>query len=461
MNAVRPTRVLAAIFVLALATSAQAYTFQKVLELNTSGLEALGLPHLNDAGQVAFHGTSDGVNGIYVAEIGTAPQLVVDATHPQFDSFDPFTFINNSGTVVGWAQNTTTDEQYIYTAAPGQGADIIAQTNTTYDNFTSAPTINDDGLVAFASNTRTRIHTRQYPDPPTTLLDTTGDFNTFWLPQINNDGAISFFGIDDDKGAVYRRDDDGSLTTILDNQGEFTGLLPYSTPNSAGEVAIHARRPGDPPSKWAIVRGDGGPVETLAEAADHGFADSAFDLEINDNGFVAFGPRMAADSSLALYAHDGDDLHKVLQRGDALFGDTLRDVFFVRGLNQNNQVAFLYLLDNDEVGIGLTNLSLPQLLPGDMNLDAAVNTADVAPFVLALTNPRAYMSQYGVDHATMAELGDINGDGAFNTADVAPFVEMLVSGDATVPEPGSLALLGAAGLMLLGRGPRWQRGGRG
>ncbi len=95
------------------------------------------------------------------------------------------------------------------------------------------------------------------------------------------------------------------------------------------------------------------------------------------------------------------------------------------------------------------------MLRGDMNLDGVVDTGDVAPFVLALTDPATYLAQYGVDEATMIVAGDINGDGVFDTGDVAPFVQLLVSGGLqSVPEPGSLALLGLGGLLLL-----WRRGG--
>ena len=88
----------------------------------------------------------------------------------------------------------------------------------------------------------------------------------------------------------------------------------------------------------------------------------------------------------------------------------------------------------------------PEHLVGDMNGDGVVDTADVAAFVLALTDPGAYMDQFGVDEAAMLARGDINRDGAFDTADVAPFVQLLVGANTSIPEPASatLLLLGAS-----------------
>ena len=95
-------------------------------------------------------------------------------------------------------------------------------------------------------------------------------------------------------------------------------------------------------------------------------------------------------------------------------------------------------------------------LLGDMNLDGSLDTGDVASFVLALTDPATYEAQHGIDPAIP---GDINRDGSFDTGDVAPFVALLTGANGSssaaagpaVPEPGTLALLGLGGVMLLRR----------
>lgn len=93
----------------------------------------------------------------------------------------------------------------------------------------------------------------------------------------------------------------------------------------------------------------------------------------------------------------------------------------------------------------------PFLPTGDMNFDGVVDTADVAPFVQALTNSEGYMARFGVDEDTMITLGDINNDGSFDTADVAPFVQVLVGGSQSVPEPGTVLLLAVGAMLLLRR----------
>ncbi|MEX0887539.1 MAG: PEP-CTERM sorting domain-containing protein [Phycisphaeraceae bacterium] len=89
-------------------------------------------------------------------------------------------------------------------------------------------------------------------------------------------------------------------------------------------------------------------------------------------------------------------------------------------------------------------------LIGDMNGDATVDAVDVAPFVLALTDPVGYQTLYGVDGSLP---GDVTRAGVFDATDVAPFVAMLVGGDnaMAVPEPASALLFGVAAALLARR----------
>lgn len=63
-----------------------------------------------------------------------------------------------------------------------------------------------------------------------------------------------------------------------------------------------------------------------------------------------------------------------------------------------------------------------QFVLGDMNCDGAVSVADIAAFVLALTDPAAYMNLFPDCDVRNA---DLNTDGEQSVADIAPFVQAL------------------------------------
>jgi autotransporter-associated beta strand protein len=97
-------------------------------------------------------------------------------------------------------------------------------------------------------------------------------------------------------------------------------------------------------------------------------------------------------------------------------------------------------------------------LVGDVDVSGAVNNQDIAPFVALLTG--------GSPTGAVGFAADVDGNGVVNNQDIAPFVALLtggrpladVAGDpefapliALVPEPGTLSLLAAAGVLALRR----------
>ena len=73
----------------------------------------------------------------------------------------------------------------------------------------------------------------------------------------------------------------------------------------------------------------------------------------------------------------------------------------------------------------LTLVAAGGVTRGDLNCDGAIDSFDIDPFVLALTNPAGYQAQY--PNCNIMN-GDINCDGAVDSFDIDGFVECIVTG---------------------------------
>jgi probable HAF family extracellular repeat protein len=93
------------------------------------------------------------------------------------------------------------------------------------------------------------------------------------------------------------------------------------------------------------------------------------------------------------------------------------------GLNNSGQI-----LVNCDFGSASTTFAalLSPVQAGDINCDGAINTFDIDPFVLAMTNPTAYATEYPLCDYLLA---DITGDGNVTAFDIDPFVQLLTAAD--------------------------------
>ncbi|MDX2200763.1 MAG: cytochrome c peroxidase [Phycisphaerae bacterium] len=67
---------------------------------------------------------------------------------------------------------------------------------------------------------------------------------------------------------------------------------------------------------------------------------------------------------------------------------------------------------------------LSEIAPGDANCDGVVSVGDIAAFVLALTDPPSYLTNYPCSIFT----ADVDGNGVVSVGDISPFVAALIGG---------------------------------
>lgn len=81
----------------------------------------------------------------------------------------------------------------------------------------------------------------------------------------------------------------------------------------------------------------------------------------------------------------------------------------------------------DFAPVQTVDLNSAFIVLGDLNGDGSLTSSDIGPFVMALTNPSAYQTEYpGLDHNF---LGDFSGDDKLTNSDIKPFLAALNGGE--------------------------------
>lgn len=268
-----------------------------------------GSPSINDAGTVAFYnGFVGGPGGVFSG--GGGRITTIASTTGAFSDFDPVTYpaINASGAVV-FSATLRTGGNGIFVGSGGAITTIALGSGT--DSFGFIPSINAHGTCAFVANSGTiqTVYTGN-GGPLTTIADNTGTLSRFGIGVgINDAGTVALSAsFDTGENAILVSNGAGQFITLADSSGNYDNLLSVPSINNAGTVAF-----------YAMLDGGGEGVFTGPDP-------------IND---------------------------KVIRSGDVLFGSTVAYVGFLRGLNDNGDVAFVYELTNGDLGIAVATVPEP------------------------------------------------------------------------------------------------------
>lgn len=215
-------------------------------------------------------------------------------------------------------------------------------------NGFGAPSLNNSGTVAFSASRdkgEQGILTGS-GGPTTTITDTSGPFNGLSSPSLNNRGTVAFRASLDTGGAGIFTGSGGPITTIADStlfeaSEPFQGLFSDPSLNDSGMVAFYFEmRSPDSPNIVGIYTGAGGPITTIV------------DTSTTNNDFFLGGPPSLNNSGTVAFPEDGDGIF--IARGGTITNVTDNapyNIFESPSLNDSGAVAFAAGVRLDAVDI--------------------------------------------------------------------------------------------------------------
>lgn len=284
---------------------------------------------INKTGTVAFFATlKTGATGIYTSNGIGEPKLIASTTEGY--SFNPGLSINDKGEVAFSAMKSGVQQIFKYDTsqvinisncmAAGNTASQCPLTGQGVYNYLNAqaPSINNDGIVAFVSMNGL-FTSNGGPSNPILPSSTYFSFGSYREANINDNGLVS----------AYAHLNNGAA-------GQTSGV---------GQVLISS---DGSPTGGSIVAGNN---VTLGQTGFYYVGTTS----INDKGKIAFmANQVTGKNGIFIGADAVKD--KIIGVGDTLLGSTVQELFFDRnGLSNDNEISFWAKLANGVSGIFRAN----------------------------------------------------------------------------------------------------------
>jgi hypothetical protein len=246
------------------------------------------LPAISDNGRVVFLAELDGLRAIVRRDGPGPPTLIIkegSSTEPIQLSCVRGCGVANDGTAIFTARPSGGNDG-IYV---GSGGPIFSV--SPFSTNVQFPDINNVGGVAYRSGPMSNAIVSGLPGPLKVLIEGSGPFAYVGPLSLNDHGSVSFSGqLDNDVRGVFQVNSQGDVSTIVDSTGAFRHFAEVSSNNSGGVAFIaHADigngvgvyRGADPVAGKIVAVGDQIDGKTVAEIVLGRNA-------LNDSGSVAF-----------------------------------------------------------------------------------------------------------------------------------------------------------------------------
>jgi hypothetical protein len=321
-------------------------------------------PGINDAGQVVFTAEYDDggsiKEGVFLADTA-APGIPITKLVDNTGAYDSFSlgvsFINNSGTSAVTALRDD-GEREIFTVTPGGAVTPIVDTSTAaFATLQSPPGIDGAGNVVFRGSNDagdTAVYSANGGTPLNTATtiesSTSGTHSNFFFAWANEPGDVLFFagGGPSNPQLLLERTGGGrdTVATVNTTSGPLTQALPYQV-NDHGDVSYVGRDFATGERFIAVWDESTGIPTTYVSESDGLDLSPGVDPALNANGLLVFSRNAGSPSFGPIYYSFGTAFDVLIESGDPLFGGTTLGAISGFALNNSDQAAFFYVLDDE------------------------------------------------------------------------------------------------------------------